>query len=212
MGYKHEPSVGRPYSERAIGPETPADSLADASREILTRAVGHKIARRHHGEPLKEMTTVASARQGQLRLYINASPDTVWSLLANLDRMGEWSPECYRVAWLDGASSPASPGARFKGWNRFGLMRWSMTCEVKTAEPPRKISWSTIQRGRELVRWCYQLEPAGGGTDVTESFGVVWLPLSARLAEDVLMRDRDRRREQAMRTTLDQIRAAAEAA
>jgi hypothetical protein len=55
------------------------------------------------------------------------------------------------------------------------------------------------------------LEPAGGGTDLTESFECISLPLDARFAEDFLMRDRDRRREDAMRTTLERIKAALEA-
>ncbi|HZT66230.1 MAG TPA: SRPBCC family protein [Acidimicrobiales bacterium] len=155
---------------------------------------------------------MASARQGQVSLYVNAPPDKVWSLLADLDRMGEWSPECYRVEWLDGASNPARAGARFKGWNRYGPMRWSMTCEVKSAEPDRVLSWSTVQKGRELATWTYRLEPEGPGTNITESFDVHWLPFTARLAEDVLMRDRDRRREDAMRATLGRIKGAAETA
>ncbi|MHB1785766.1 MAG: SRPBCC family protein [Acidimicrobiales bacterium] len=154
---------------------------------------------------------MTSARQGQVHLHMDAPPDKVWSLLADLERMGEWSPECYRVAWLGSACSPAKPGARFKGWNRFGPMRWSMTCEIKTADPGQELSWSTIQRGRELVRWRYRLEPAAGGTDVAESFEVLWLPPMARIAEDLLMRDRDRRREEGMRSTLERIKAAAEA-
>jgi carbon monoxide dehydrogenase subunit G len=64
-----------------------------------------------------------SARQGQVQVHVNAPPETVWAILANLDRMGEWSPECDRVEWLDGAESPARVGARFKGWNRYGRMR-----------------------------------------------------------------------------------------
>ncbi len=31
--------------------------------------------------------------------------------------------EAVTIRWLDGASSPATAGARFKGWNRFGWMR-----------------------------------------------------------------------------------------
>jgi uncharacterized protein YndB with AHSA1/START domain len=151
-----------------------------------------------------------SARHGQVQAHIDAPPQTVWALLANLDQMGQWSPECYRVEWLDGASSPAVAGARFKGWNRFGWMRWSMTCQVKTAEPGRELAFSTIEKEREEVRWRYLLQPAGGGTDLIESFQVIWLPLTARLAEDVLMRDRDRRREDAMRTTLSRIKNLAE--
>ena len=121
--------------------------------------------------------------------------------------MGEWSPECYEVSWLEGAVSPAQVGARFKGRNRWGPVRWSMTCEVKTADPDREISWSTVQRRRELVRWCYQFEPEpNGGTEVTESFEVKWLPPMARLFEDFIMINRDRQRESAMRTTLQRIK------
>jgi len=155
---------------------------------------------------------MASARQGEVRTHIDAPPGAVWALLANLERMGEWSPECYRVQWLDGAGSPATAGARFQGRNRFGWMRWSMTCQVTHAEPGRELAFSTIQRGRELVRWRYRFEPASGGTDLIESFQVIWLPFTARFAEDVLMRDRDRRREEAMRTTLSRIKNLAESA
>jgi uncharacterized protein YndB with AHSA1/START domain len=154
---------------------------------------------------------MASARSGEVRMHIDAGPERVWALLADLDRMGEWSPECYKVSWLDGATSPARVGARFKGWNRWGPVRWSMQCQVKSAEPSREISWSTVQGGRELVRWRYQLEAADGGTDVTESFEVLWLPTMARLFEDVIMVNRDRQREAAMRSTLDRIKAVAEA-
>jgi uncharacterized protein YndB with AHSA1/START domain len=153
---------------------------------------------------------MASARSGEVRVHIDASPQKAWTVVADLDRMGEWSPECYRVEWLDGATSPATAGTRFKGWNRYGRMRWSVTCEVKTAEPGQELAWSTVDRGREMVRWRYRFEPADGGTDVAESFEVVWLPPMARLAEDVLMRDRDRRRAEAMRATLGRIKALAE--
>jgi uncharacterized protein YndB with AHSA1/START domain len=154
---------------------------------------------------------MASARQGEVRLHIDSPPEAVWSLVADLERMGEWSPECYRIEWLDGASSPATAGARFQGWNRYDELRWSVTCEVKTAEPDRELAWSTLQGNRELVRWHYRFEPADGGTDLTESFEVVWLPPTAAYVEDVVMRDRDRRREEAMRATLERIKDIAEA-
>jgi uncharacterized protein YndB with AHSA1/START domain len=154
---------------------------------------------------------MASARRGEVRIHVDAAPEQVWPLLANLERMGEWSPECYRVRWLDGASSPAAPGARFQGWNKVGRMRWSVTCEVKTADPGRELAFSTVHKGREMVRWRYRLEPTNGGTDLIESFEVLWLSLAGRFAEDLVMRDRDRRREDAMRATLERIRATAEA-
>jgi uncharacterized protein YndB with AHSA1/START domain len=159
---------------------------------------------------------MTSARQGEVREHIDAPPDQVWDLLADVTRMGEWSPECHRVRWLGGASSPAEPGARFKGSNKSGLLRWSMTCEVKAAERGREIAWSTIWRGREVVRWTYLLEPtntetgAATGTDVVESFEALSWPLYVKFFEDIVMRDRDARRDAAMRTTLARIKAVAE--
>jgi uncharacterized protein YndB with AHSA1/START domain len=153
---------------------------------------------------------MVSAREGQVEIHIDTSPETAWSLVANLNRMGEWSPECYRITWLNGASAPAKVGDRFKGKNRWGPVRWSMTCEVKTADPGSEISWSTVQGGRDVVTWRYRFGAEGTGTKVVESFEVHWLPPMARFFEDVLMVNRDTHREAAMRATLERIKAAAE--
>lgn len=114
------------------------------------------------------------------------------------------------MEWQDGARSPAAPGARFRGWNRYGRMKWSVACRVKTSVPDKELSFSNLVREKEMVTWTYRIEPSGEGVDLVESFEVHWLPLSARFAEDYLMLNRDRRREQAMRTTLERIKALAE--
>lgn len=152
-----------------------------------------------------------TARSGSVKVHVDAPAERVWELLSHLERMGEWSPECYRLEWQDGARSPAVPGARFRGWNRYGRMRWSVACRVKTAVPNSELSYATLVREKEMTTWTYRVQPAAAGVDLVESFEVHWLPLSARLAEDYLMRDRDRRREDAMRTTVQRIKALAEA-
>jgi uncharacterized protein YndB with AHSA1/START domain len=152
-----------------------------------------------------------SARQGEVRIHIDATPESVWDLLADVERMGEWSPECYRVEWLDGATSPAKPGARFKGRNRSGRLNWSMKCEIKTAERGRELSWSTVKGDKEVVRWTYRMKPVDGGTEVVESFEAITWPLVVRIFEDLVMRNRNEGREAAMQTTLQRIKAAAEA-
>ena len=81
-----------------------------------------------------------------------------------------------------------------------------MMCQVKSAEPARELAFSTIQRDRGLVRWRNCLEPAGDGAGLIASFQVIWLPRTARLAEDVLTRDPDMRRQDAMRATLNRIK------
>lgn len=144
-------------------------------------------------------------------MHVDAPAERVWDLLSHLERMGEWSPECYRLEWQDGATSPAVPGARFRGWNRYGRMRWSVACRVKTAVPNRELSYATLVREKEMTTWTYRIHPAGEGVDLVESFEVHWLPVSARLAEDYFMKDRDRRRQDAMRTTLERIKGLAEA-
>jgi uncharacterized protein YndB with AHSA1/START domain len=154
---------------------------------------------------------MVSARSGEVRIHIDAAPDTVWTLLADVERMGQWSPECYRVRWLDGATSPARAGTRFRGSNKWGLLRWSMTCEVKVAEPGRELTWSTVRGDKDIVRWRYVLEPAGAGTELSESFQALQWPLDVWFFEDVVMRNRDQQREAAMRTTLERIKAIAEA-
>lgn len=157
---------------------------------------------------------MASARRGEAKIHIDAPGEAVWALLADVERMGEWSPECYRVEWLGDAKAPPAPGVRFKGWNRYqnrlGLMKWAVTCEVTSVQPGHELSWTTLHGDRPMVRWTYRLNPASGGTNLTETFEVLWLDPLARLAEDWWMRDRDRRRQQAMEQTLDRIKAVAE--
>lgn len=152
-----------------------------------------------------------SARTGQVSLHVDAPPQKVWDVLADVERMGEWSPECYRVEWLDGATSPATVGARFKGWNRFGRMKWSMVCRVVDSDPGRRLAWTTMFGQRDGTRWTYRLEAApDGGTELTESFEVLYLSLLGVVAEDFVMRHRDQKREQGMRETLQRIKAVVE--
>lgn len=153
---------------------------------------------------------MVSARHGEARIDVDVSPDRLWEMLAHVERMGEWSPECYKVQWLDGASSPARVGARFKGFNRSGRLRWSMTCQVQVAEPGAELAWSTMNRGREVVRWTYRMVPSGSGTELVESFDAKSWPLKVRIFEDVVMRNRDAERDAAMKATLQRIKAAAE--
>ena len=73
-------------------------------------------------------------------LAVAAPADMVYDLVADLPRMGEWSPECERVTWRGGATS-AARGAQFVGYNRVGLARWMTQGEVVTAEPGRHLAF-----------------------------------------------------------------------
>jgi hypothetical protein len=148
--------------------------------------------------------------QGSEQIVMNATAAHIYDMVADLPRMGEWSPECERVEWERGATSPAA-GARFVGHNRTGpkhLIRWSRHGRVLTADPGREFTFVTEEGGRESTQWRYRLEPADGGTRVTESFDVNWLPLWARIVDGPLNRRRDLHDN--MRHTLARLKAAAE--
>ena len=145
---------------------------------------------------------------GEATEVIAATPDEVYALVSDVTRMGEWSPETRRAEWVRGAAGPAV-GARFRGHNRRGFFqRWATTPRVKVCEPGREFTF-VLGIGRlEFVVWRYVFEPDDGGTRVTESFTVRGYALYGLLRP----RRRERQLVEGMRTTLRQLKRAAEAA
>lgn len=147
----------------------------------------------------------------KVELRIAAPPERVYDLVADVTRMGRFSPECTGGRWLGGATGPAV-GARFRGSNRRGLVRWWTTCEITKAERGRALEWQVRESG---MRWGYRFEPDGGGTLVTEYREATRpAPLVVRLIQrsGILGRDRDRLVVDGMRETLQRLKAAAETA
>jgi len=73
---------------------------------------------------------------------IAAPPEDVYTLVADITRMGDWSPECRQCTWTGGATGPAA-GARFKAPNqgRRGPS-WFNKPTVTTAEPGREFAFN----------------------------------------------------------------------
>jgi hypothetical protein len=149
-------------------------------------------------------------REDSHRLDIGAAPERLYGMVADLARMGEWSPECRQVEWLDGATGPAV-GARFIGHNKGGpggLMKWSRQGRVLTADPGREFAFVTEEGSRESTEWRYRFEPVAGGTRVTESYKVWWIPTWARILDVPTNRARELREH--MGRTLEQLKRVAE--
>ena len=53
---------------------------------------------------------MTTATTGQATIDIAAAPDEVYDVIADVTRMGERRPECYRCKWLDEVTA-AVPGA-----------------------------------------------------------------------------------------------------
>lgn len=143
-------------------------------------------------------------------VVIDAPAERIYALVSDLTRMGEWSPECRQVEWLDGAAG-AVEGARFVGHNRGGprgLLKWSRRGRVVTAEPDREFAFVTEEGGREGTEWRYRLESVDGGTRVTESYVVSSIPVWARIVDVPTNRAGELRAS--LRHTLERLKSAAE--
>jgi uncharacterized protein YndB with AHSA1/START domain len=148
---------------------------------------------------------------GAATVHVDAPPRAVYDLVTDVRRMGEWSPETKDGEWIDGASG-AVVGARFRGRNRRGLVRWSTTPRVVVAEEGREFAFVTDLRGKELTKWTYRFEPDGPGTRLTESFEIVNSVAVMDAAMKYMLRISDRAEHlvAAMHATIQSIKRVAE--
>jgi dimethylaniline monooxygenase (N-oxide forming) len=143
---------------------------------------------------------------------IAAPADTLWEMVADVTRMGEWSPECYACRWTGKRREPVV-GARFAGFNKRGWARWITTNEVVEADRGRAFVFRTRETG---VRWGYRFEPTADGraTTVTETRDTSGARLRLVRLAGVFVGGADSHADElreGMRRTLDRLKAAAEA-
>jgi uncharacterized protein YndB with AHSA1/START domain len=149
----------------------------------------------------------AEGVEGQATIHVQAPPEKVYAMVTDVTRMGEWSPETYKCEWIEGATGPAV-GARFKGSNKRGILRWSTKPTVKVAEPGRMFMFETGQPGREDTRWTYGFVPKNGGTELTESFEALRYPWIFKVIAPPKRHKREL--QQNIERTLERIKQAAE--
>lgn len=144
-------------------------------------------------------------------VHMTASPDEIWTLLSDVTRIGELSPETLEGEWVGDATGPAA-GARFRGHvkrNGRGPMYWT-SCLVTDCEPGRVFAFDVVGPGdRPMNTWRYDLAPSGDGTDVTESFR---LPdnIFTKVYWTLLGWSRGRTNREGMRATLERAKAIVE--
>ncbi|HEX7277480.1 MAG TPA: SRPBCC family protein [Acidimicrobiales bacterium] len=149
---------------------------------------------------------------GEARVWISAAPGRVWSMVSDVTRIGEFSPEVVSCEWIDGATGPAV-GARFRGQNKRGRTKWSTTCEVTACVTAKEFAFVT-HPDKPATAWRYQFSPAAGGTEVTETFELLQpLGKASRLLTRVTtgVKDREADMVESMQQTLERLRAVAEA-
>lgn len=107
---------------------------------------------------------------GSASIEIDRPAADVFAAIADLDRMGEWSPESGEVRWLDGATV-ASLGARFAGDNEIKIgpipvKRWTTESEITAFDAPHVLEF--VAGG--ATTWRFELAETGAATTVTETF------------------------------------------
>ena len=150
------------------------------------------------------------ALDGEATVLVAASADLIWSLISDITRMGQWSPETTGARWIAPAAGPGV-GARFEGTNK-RRSTWKTTAEVTVARPGHEFSFTVGRRKPAL--WSYQLEPVPDGTRVRESFHVPWYGPLDRLMFRLTTGVKDRQADlvNGCHVTLSRLKTAAEQA
>jgi hemerythrin-like domain-containing protein len=112
-------------------------------------------------------------QDGTTAVVVDADIDSVWEVVRDPTRVGEWSHECVDSEWV-GPVTHARPGARFRGRNQQGPFRWGRLCEIVSVDP-FEIVWRTVPTRLypDSTQWAIRLAPEPDGTRIEQTFHVV---------------------------------------
>lgn len=110
----------------------------------------------------------ADAPTVEVQTWIEAPPERVWSLAADIFLMPELSDELQSVEWI-GVATPPAVGATFRGHNKHdALGEWSTTCHIVEYEPDRVFAWAVGDPDEPSATWRFTLLPERGGTTLKQ--------------------------------------------
>ena len=146
-------------------------------------------------------------------IEINASPETVWSLVTDMERYGEWSSENPGGYWRkneDGVPGTGEVGDEFVGINRRGDDEWKALVEIIVREENKAFAFVTGGSAMNLIHWRYDIEPTDSGTTLTESWALMNLsPLMIEHGDEEIQY-RAANAKESITATLKGMKAAAE--
>lgn len=104
----------------------------------------------------------------EVQTWIDASPERVWPLVADIELMPTLSDELQSVEWLDPAAGPAV-GATFRGYSKHdALGEWSTVSHVVEYEPGSVFAWAVEDPDQPTATWRFTLRPDHGGTTLSQ--------------------------------------------
>lgn len=95
---------------------------------------------------------------------IAAAPDAVWSLVSDVRRMAEWSPQVESTR-LRGGAEQVADGVEFTNLNNNGTFQWKTHGTIVRLDSGREIAFRIKEN---WAIWSLRLEPTPGGTKLTQ--------------------------------------------
>ncbi|RAN69583.1 polyketide cyclase [Bacillus sp. SRB_336] len=117
-------------------------------------------------------------RQHRESVTVEASAETLYDLVSDITRTGEWSPVC-KSCWWDEEVHAGQPGAWFTGRNELPDRSWETRSQVVAAERGCEFAWVV---GGSFVRWGYTMTQADTGTILSETWE--FLPAGIAMFEE----------------------------
>ena len=111
----------------------------------------------------------------EVELVVDLPIDEVWSLVTDVSRTAEASPECVFAAWRPDQGDVPRTGAWFDARNTFANgFTGAVECVVTEAARPSVFGWVVLDHSLDVDRpgsiWRYELERQGRGTRVRHRF------------------------------------------
>ncbi|HET8961892.1 SRPBCC family protein [Nocardioides sp.] len=141
-------------------------------------------------------------------IEVAAPPAQVWSLVTDLPRMSQWSPQVVRTI----VRGPVQLGTKAFNINRRGPLFWPTRTKVVEFEPHREFAFRVKDN---YTVWSFTLEPTATGTRVIQRRrapeGIS--DISIKLTRIALGGQQNFTRElrEGMRQTLSRVKAESEA-
>ena len=141
---------------------------------------------------------------------VACGPATLYDMVSDVTRMGEWSPVC-TACWWDEGDGPRV-GSWFTGRNELPERTWETRSKVVEADPGRSFAFVV---GGTWIRWGYTFAPLDGRTLLTETWdflpdGIARFESRFGAEAQAQIDDRIAAARQGIPATLAAIRASAE--